>query len=171
MNIDKARLKYKPETIKLLLIAEAPPDNIERFFYYEEVHERDYLFLGIVEAISIDVKTKYIESNRNPEFKRLLLEWLKELGIYLIDLSDKPVNGDRDDLSKNLPSLIKKVKTLINDETVISLIKVNVYDIAYDSLKAKFSKVVNLRIPFPSNGQQQKFQEQFSMVLELAQLK
>lgn len=174
MNIEKielARLKYKPERIKLLLIAEAPPDDIQRFFYYEDVHERDYLFLGIVEAISPDVKTKYIDSNRNPKVKRMVLEWLKELGVYLIDLSDKPIHGNRDDLPTNLPSLIAKVKSLINDDTVISLVKVNVYDTAFDILNKKFNNVVNLRIDFPSSGNQKKFQEKFTKVLELAELK
>lgn len=170
-KIELARLKYKPERIKLLLIAEAPPDNIERFFYYEDVHEGDFLFLGIVEAISIDVKAKYIESNRNPEVKRLVLEWLKELGIYLIDLSDKPINGNRDDLPTNLPSLIRKVKSLINDDTLISLVKVNVYDIAFEILNKKFNNVINLRIDFPSSGNQKKFQEKFKKVLELAEFK
>jgi hypothetical protein len=39
-RFDKARQKYKPEHIKLLFIAEAPPKlESERFFYYENVGE------------------------------------------------------------------------------------------------------------------------------------
>ncbi|HYK77006.1 MAG TPA: hypothetical protein VEV16_08510, partial [Daejeonella sp.] len=36
-QLEKARLKFKPDTIKYLIIAEAPPDSVERFFYYDNV--------------------------------------------------------------------------------------------------------------------------------------
>lgn len=169
-NIEKARLKYKPDHIKLLLIAEAPPDKDERFFYYENVKEMDYLFLGVVEAIDVTVKDKYLQSRRDPKVKELILNWLKDLGIYLIDLSDIPVNGDRNNLSKNVQQLVGKVSDLINENTIIALIKANVYDIAFDHLNKRFKNVVNIKIPFPSSGQQNNFQREFKKVLELTGL-
>ena len=39
LQINSAREKYKPERIKLLFIAEAPPEQTERFFYYEKVKD------------------------------------------------------------------------------------------------------------------------------------
>ena len=46
ISIEKARLKYKPKKIKYLLIAETPPkSNSNRYFYYENVKEKDSLFL------------------------------------------------------------------------------------------------------------------------------
>ena len=33
----KARNKYEPSHINTLLIAEAPPCNLDRFFYFEDV--------------------------------------------------------------------------------------------------------------------------------------
>ena len=50
-KIDSARETYKPESIKLLFIAEAPPEEIKRFFYYEEVKDNDWLYLAIVKAL------------------------------------------------------------------------------------------------------------------------
>ena len=43
-QLEAARRKYKPEKIDLLFIAEAPPNAINRFFYYENVTEADYLY-------------------------------------------------------------------------------------------------------------------------------
>jgi hypothetical protein len=54
-KIENARLKYKPDLITILLIAEAPPDSLDRFFYYKNVRKGDYLFLGITEAIYPDL--------------------------------------------------------------------------------------------------------------------
>ena len=51
LQINSAREKYKPERIKLLFIAEAPPEQTERFFYYEKVKDNDWLFLGIVKVL------------------------------------------------------------------------------------------------------------------------
>ena len=33
-QLESARLKYLPEKIKVIKVAEAPPDSIDRFFYY-----------------------------------------------------------------------------------------------------------------------------------------
>lgn len=49
-QLQKARIKFKPDRVKYLLIAEAPPESIERFFYYDNVHQHDYLFLGVAQA-------------------------------------------------------------------------------------------------------------------------
>ncbi|MFA5659366.1 MAG: hypothetical protein WC900_08790, partial [Oscillospiraceae bacterium] len=69
---EESREKYKPEKIKYLLIAEAPPENLERFFYYSDVGEKDCLFLGIMEALYPSEKQKYL-MNRNPNLKEKLL--------------------------------------------------------------------------------------------------
>ena len=44
---EEAMNKYKPSTIRCLIIAEAPP-NDERFFYFEDVFEKDLLFIGVM---------------------------------------------------------------------------------------------------------------------------
>jgi hypothetical protein len=40
-QLENARLKFKPNRVKYLLIAEAPPDSIDRFFYYTDVFKHD----------------------------------------------------------------------------------------------------------------------------------
>ncbi len=44
-HIKNAREKYKPEKTSCLFIAEAPPSDPDRFFYFEEVREQNSLYL------------------------------------------------------------------------------------------------------------------------------
>ncbi len=92
LQLEKARLRYKPEGIKYLLIAEAPPDSLDRFFYYENVRHHDYLFLGVTETLYPDLKDKFIASGRSSDLKRLILLKLQADGFYLVDLSELPLS-------------------------------------------------------------------------------
>lgn len=149
IQLEKARLKYKPNQVKYLLIAEAPPDSIERFFYYDKVDKKDYLFLGIVQLLYPDLRDKFLASGRRSVIKNEILLKLKSEGFYLLDLSELPISLLTDSLSSQLPTLIYKVKKVAAKQTKIILIKTNVYDIAFQSLQEEFENVVNIRIPFP----------------------
>lgn len=171
-KIDNARLKYKPESVKTLLVAEAPPDSLERFFYYENVRERDYLFLGVTEALYPNLKAEFIASGRTPEKKSDILNKLKKDGYYLIDLSDTPITMLKSvKVETFVPNLIEKVKKIADINTNIILIKANVYDSAYKELSKLGFKVVDIRIPFPSSGQQTNFQRAFKQALTLTNRK
>ena len=43
-----ARNRYRPNEIRVLIIAEAPPCALDRFFYFEDVKKQDSLFLEIM---------------------------------------------------------------------------------------------------------------------------
>src|SRR5665647_3170165 len=73
-QLEKARLKFKPQKIKYLLIAEAPPESIDRFFYYEAVRQHDYLFLGISEALYPEMKNSFLENRRSSAIKHSILQ-------------------------------------------------------------------------------------------------
>lgn len=148
-QLEKARLKYKPDKVKYLLIAEAPPESIERFFYYDNVDEKDYLFLGVAQSLYPDLKNKFLASGRSSVIKNEILLLIKAEGFYLLDLSELPLSLLTNNLSSQLPTLISKVKKVADKQTKIILIKVNVYDITFHSLREKFENVVDIRIPFP----------------------
>lgn len=168
-QLEAARLKYKPNIVKYLLIAEAPPDSVERFFYYENVFQHDYLFLGVTQALYPDLKDEFIASGRNCEIKESILLKLKADGFYLLDLSELPLSLLKGDLSSQLPSLIEKIKVVSNEQTKIILIKTTVFDTTYLHLqKEGFENVINVRIPFPGQGGQKLFQTKFHEALELA---
>lgn len=167
-QLETARLKYKPESIKYLLVAEAPPNNIERFFYYDNVNKHDYLFLGVAQALYPELKDKFLMSGRRSEIKNFILNKLKEDGFYLLDLSELPLSLIKDDLSSQLLTLVDKIKKVADNETKIILIKATVYDAAFHFLKDQFGSVVDVRIPFPGQGGQKLFQIKFNEALKLA---
>ncbi len=160
IRLETTREKYKPEKIDLLFVAEAPPNKIERFFYYEDVKEADYLYLGIMKALSEKFCTMSIKQLRQIKGEVLLL--LKQCGIFLMDLCFMPLayaNPPIAKLHKN--DFIKRLEQMdgiAKDNTNIILIKTNVYDCLFKDLKLKGHKVVDKRIPFPACGQQQIFQ-------------
>ena len=172
LRLEKARLAYKPIAIKYLLIAEAPPDSLDRFFYYEDVTKHDYLFLGVAEALYPDLKRKFIESKRSCDIKRSILFRLQAYGFYLLDLSELPLGQLENDLASQLPNLIERIEQVTDRDIKIILIKATVYDTAYQSLSQRgFKNVVDYRIPFPGQGGQKKFKEEFKNALVTAGFK
>lgn len=165
---EKARQKYKPEAVKYLLVAEAPPDSLERFFYYDLVHQHDYLFLGVAEALYPKLKKQFLLSGRSCEIKNTILQTLQQDGFYLLDLSELPLSLLDTNLQSQLPSLVDKINSVLDDNTQIILIKANVYDIAFHYLKQKFKNVIEQRITFPGQGGQRKFQDEFKQALKKA---
>jgi hypothetical protein len=171
-QLEEARLKYKPGIVKYLLIEEAPPDSIDRFFYYENVHKHDDLFLGVAQALYPRLKEKFLVSRRNREnhsaIKESILLKLKNDGFYLLDLSELPLSLMRGDLDAQLPWLIEKISKTADKQTKIILIKATVYDTAFLHLQEEFENVVDVRIPFPGQGGQKLFQTKFKEALKLS---
>lgn len=165
-QLEKARQKYKPETVKYLLVAEAPPDSLERFFYYDNVRQHDYLFLGVAEALYPKLKEQFLLSGRSSEIKNSILLTLQQDGFYLLDLSELPLSLLDTDLQSQLPSLVEKINSVADNNTQIILIKTNVYDIAFYYLKQKLENVIDQRITFPGQGGQRKFQDEFKQALK-----
>jgi len=168
-QLGKARLKYKPESVKFLLIAEAAPDSIDRFFYYENVRQHDYLFLGVAQALYPDLKDNFIASGRSRDIKTSILKNLQADGFYLLDLCELPLSLMAGDLASQLPILFQNVKKVIDTKTKIILIKATVYDMAFSFLQQEGIKnLIDVRIPFPGQGGQILFQKKFKEALKLA---
>jgi len=165
-KIEEAQEKYKPKKIKYLLIAEAPPENLDRFFYYSDVRKADCLFLGIMEALYPSEKQHLLQ--RNPDLKeKLLLKFMGE-GFYLIDLFDFPRSFYSKISSEITDHLIKKVKQLSTIETKVIIIKADVYDAVYSILSQNRINVIDKKIYFPSCSRQPEFQKQFKEALQEA---
>ena len=166
-QLQKARQKYKPEAVKYLLVAEAPPDSIGRFFYYDNVRQHDYLFLGVAQALYPKLKDEFIASGRSSKIKNSILLNLKADGFYLLDLSELPLSLLQDNLHSQLPTLVEKIKQVAAKDIKIILIKATVYDTAFQFLKENgFENIVDVRITFPGQGGQIKFQNEFKQALK-----
>ena len=67
-----AAAKYRPEQVQLLLVAEAPPAALNRYFYFEDVRDQDSLFRHVVRSVAgrRALASREGESARAPSAKR-----------------------------------------------------------------------------------------------------
>jgi len=160
-KLEEARYKYKPEVIKYLFVAEAPPAALERFFYFEDVKYQDSLFLEIMKWLLPQAKNPPTAWIR--ERKATFLDYFKEKGCFLIDAMDIPmdVTGTNDKIKRLEPfknNLLNKINKLVNPETKIILISSPVYSAMAGYLKYNIVNVVNTEmIDFPGSGRQTEF--------------
>jgi hypothetical protein len=145
--------RYRPKAIKVLLVAEAPPNAADRYFYFENVTSHDWLFRGVSEVLLGRVP------DRNS--KATALAQLRDQGLFLIDLKPTPV--DDTDLTRYVPELVARCKALAPERII--LIKATVYDAAYRPLRVAGLPVIDKRVFFPSTGRQEDFRRQFGEAL------
>jgi hypothetical protein len=157
MTIDytKMRKKYQPQNIIDLFILESPPKS-GKYFYDEDGLASEPLFKAMMELINI-----------NPRTKAEGLEAFKNKGCILVDATYTPVNGmnNKGDRNKIISDDYNRLKAdldeLVNAKTNIYLIKVNVFELLnsrliFDKYPIKNN---NIKVPFPSTGQQGKFRK------------
>jgi hypothetical protein len=150
----EAAARYRPEKVKLLVVAEAPPDELTRYFYFEDVTEHDDLFRYICKGV--------LGRKPNRDRKRDALEELRERGVFLIDLQEETPR-DRTPLAAFVPALVERCRALRPD--LIVLVKVTVFDAAYGALRRAGLPVSPERIPFPTSGRQLEFEQHFATAL------
>ncbi|MFL0156548.1 hypothetical protein [Mycobacteroides chelonae] len=146
--------RYRPDRVRLLLVAQSPPDAADRYFYFTDVATQDSLFRSVARAI-----LPHTEPTRDN--KASLLAQLRDHGVFLIDLKPDPVDGAP--LSPYVPALLTRIAELAPERIV--LIKADVFDTAYSALAAAGLPVSKVRIPFPSSGRQGEFAEAFGRAL------
>lgn len=157
-----ARNKYKPSRINTLLITEAPPCNLERYFYFEDVKTQDSLFLEIMGVLYPDDKKRYLTNGRPTEGKAALLRRFQEDGFWLLDVYEVPGDLPPDVMNSAVPNLLKRLSKYIDKQTPVILIKTNIFDLCYTALASKGYRVSAERMPFPGSGQQKVFRQKFS---------
>lgn len=147
-----AAAKYRPARVRLLLVAEAPPCTLDRYFYFEDVDKHDWLFRYVWEGLTGE-KPERAEKAEH-------LAALRDRGVFLIDLHEGNVSQPtQEQLRRQVPGLVQRCRELQPQRIV--LIKSSVYDAAFEALRAAGLPVMDERIPFPASGQQKKFLEGF----------
>jgi hypothetical protein len=149
-----AATRYRPDRVRCLLIAEAPPAALDRYFYFEDVREQDSLFRHVAEGV--------LGHQPDRAGKATALAALRDLGYFLIDVSEDPVRSGSD-VSACIPGLVERASALDPDKVI--LIKANVFDLAYAPLVAAGLPVVRVRMPFPGSGRQREFVTAFAEAL------
>jgi hypothetical protein len=50
-SYQKAAKKYSPSDTRVLFVAEAPPNSIDRYFYFEDVTNADWLWIALMKEL------------------------------------------------------------------------------------------------------------------------
>jgi len=150
---ERAAKKCRPDVIKLLLVAEAPPAALERYFYFEEVATHDSLFRHVARSI---LKIEPTRGN-----KAELLSRLRDRGVFLIDLKPNPADGGS--LESEVPGVLRRIRRL--DPEKIIVIKSSVFDLVRQPLVDAGLPIVDERVPFPGSGQQRRSEVAFARAL------
>lgn len=149
---DSAR-KYQPKRIRLLLVAESPPADETRYFYFEDVETADDLFEEVC-GVLFEEKP---QRDKVPYLKAL-----RRRGVFLVDLKpDAPRRGEK--LGPYVAPFLLNLDMLAPERII--LIEADVYDAVYSAMKEAELPVVDVRIPFPSTGQQVDFRQKFRQAL------
>jgi hypothetical protein len=154
---DAAR-KYLPERgTKVLFVAEAPPNSIERYFYFADVVRHDWLWIGLMKSL---YPCRWTIARAERKNKRAWLTRFQRSGFQLIDALKHPVSGRErhrvSEIKNNADGMLQEIKA-INPQKIV-LIKKTVYDALFERLRTEGLPVANQgAIPFPSSGRQVEF--------------
>lgn len=172
MDVEKLRKSYLPQKISVLFVAEAKPDSPNRFFYYDKVASKDYLYIHLMRAL-------YGYSEKDEQWlrdnKQKMLDRFKSDGYYLVDAVDEIKAGTKSAarvkaIRANADNKISEIESLISqhgsEDTKIVIIKATVFKVLYEPLKNKFNVVNDSSIYFPSHSNQSAFLEQMGKVVQ-----
>jgi hypothetical protein len=111
-----AAARYRPDRIRLLIIAQMPPDDLDRYFYFESVPTTDYLFQAVIPHL-LGEEPQRLD-------KRAQLTALRKRGVFVIDLKSDPC--DPTPLDSYVDDLAHRATDLRPKRAI--LVKVDVYD-------------------------------------------
>jgi len=158
---ERAAAKYRPQKTRVLFVAEAPPSSLDRYFYFEDVKRQDSLWVELMKAVFGRENWTITQHER-----RRKREWLlkfQENGYQLIDAVKEPMScGDSarvERIVENADELIAEIKQI--NPAIIVLIKATVYKALFRRLETAGLPVATCKLPFPGNGQQEKFHREF----------
>ncbi|MDQ5823117.1 MAG: hypothetical protein M3441_02775 [Chloroflexota bacterium] len=170
---EKAREKYKPNPIEVLFIAEAPPGDDDRFFYYEDVKAHDWLYLGLMKILYGVRETSTLR-----QMKKDYLACFCEHGFYLMDACKKSMprgartNEKKRILTAALDELIESLKELeqssqFSKSTPVILIAAPVFSACQDALKSAGYNILNNRaVYFPSTRWINSYEQEMRPLLD-----
>jgi len=161
-----AARKYVPKTTKFLFVAEAPPLDPCRYFYYEHVTEGDWLWIALMKAL---YPAEWTDTKTERGRKESWLLRFRNDQFRLIDGVKVPINGSSQARIRLIEADSAELLAEIRDigPRAIVLIKVTVHKALYQKLKDAHLLVVNAKpLPFPSSGRQKEFHKNFRSFLK-----
>lgn len=174
-NYESVRRQYKPEHIKVLLIAESPPPQPEvqssrQFYYADRIRKDDRLFTNTIRALypeAVDTPELQLEEHKGDWLQRF-----KQDGFYMIEALEDSQEHEvtkkqrQERIRQSLPRLLERVKELAKNDTKIILIKSNVFDVAAGPLKEAGFTVLNTGlVDYPGHFNQRAYREKIAALL------
>ncbi|MCR8669583.1 hypothetical protein [Agrococcus sp. HG114] len=157
------RERWRPERVRLLLVAESPPavdGGQRRYFYDDDLLKEDGLFREVAKGLCNAGSLRSGAGAKVP-----WLGALRDAGVFLIDLSPVPVNRLGANRNRTLASSVADCTAravALGPEGVI-LVKRSVHELLADPFKAASLPLLHEEpVPFPGSGQQRRFQERFA---------
>ena len=150
---EQAAARYRPERINTLLVAEAPPSALDRYFYFEDVATHDSLFRHVVQAVLGEKPTRD---------KAPYLDELRERGWFLLHMSEQPFR-DRAVLPPLVPDLIARCEELAAGRIVV--VGTRLFDLVHRPMRDAALPIVDVRLPYPGSGQQRRFLDGMRLVV------
>jgi len=172
------REKYRPSSIKILLIAESPPpaadvQSSRQFYYTDRIRKDDRLFINTVKALypeTIDMTEAEIEAQKEQWLQRF-----KSDGFYMIEALEESQEHEvtkkqrQAKIAQSLPRLIERVDELADTGTKIILIKSNVFEVAASPLRDAGYTVLNTELlDYPGHFNQRAYREKLSSLVKQA---
>ncbi len=168
----EAREKYRPDQIKLLFITEAPPpEERNRYFYFEKVRRGDSLFLEMMKVLFAEEVAAFDTVRQLRVEKSYFLERFQEEGFFLIhghdsSLPNTTATARSTIYRNNVPEIIQKILALANPNVPIVLISAVIFrGLAEPLIKSGFQVIHNEMIEFPNSGQQLNFRRKLRPLL------
>lgn len=177
-SYDAIRQLYKPDHIKLLLIAESQPpastiQSSRHFYRSDTVRKDDRLFTNTIRALYPET-SDMLEADLEKD-KELWLRKLQSSGVYMIEsletsLAHEVTKKQRQALIReHLSSLIERVSLLVSPDTGVVLIKSNVFDVAADPLRlAGFTVLNTALVDYPGRFNQRDYREKLATLAKKA---
>lgn len=172
---DRNRQKYLPPKVRILFIAEAPPEDRSRFFYFENVKSHDALFINLVRILYPEYQSEHGSTvNDIRANKPMILETLKADGYFLIDALSEPISlklssKERERLITSRKRTILEAIKKLKPEVGVILIKSTVNNGLRAYLVEQGVNVLNGNsVPFPSYGHLKVFKQRIHEALALS---
>jgi hypothetical protein len=167
----EAAKKYAPTRTGVLFVAEAPPDSLDRYFYFEEMERDDWLWIGLMKAI---YPNEWGRTKEERTRKRYWLQKFQRSNFRLIDAVKAPIEGTHGQRVRLIraaaPNLIEEIREIAPKQIV--LIKATVHEGLFQRLREAGLPVVNKEpLPFPSSGRQKQFHDGFRRLVDSGALR
>ena len=147
-----AAQRYRPNRIRLLLVAESPPEDPARYFYSEDARSTDPLFDAVCEVL--------FEGERAD--KTTALKELKRRGVFVVELKPDSPRGESKLAAYVAPFLIN-LETLGPEQIV--LVGDDVHAAAYRAIDKAGLPAVDVKVPDPAAGDQASFRNKLRQAL------